>query len=329
MEFPYRLRSNLIFQELLFQSPTTYTTTGTSITPLGEQQCYNLGVMLRNTYATNTSSTYIAGLSDIDLDPTKFNSTADGGGEGGVIFDSALALWQGFYPPNPSVETITLSNGSLVTSPLGGYQSIQIQAVLPQNDISLEGFTNCPNWSNRTSRVYNGPTFKQVEQENQQFLKDLASSGLVGDRNTSLSNAYNFYDYMQVNYVHNATYKALVDNSPGTFARVRDLANYHEQRLFTSSNLNSIGQVAGKTLLPRMVEAMKDIASGGSGVRIGHFQLAYKPFLSIFNMTNLAASGFEGANDIVNYASLATYEIRQNLTGNGFDGESFLSISQP
>lgn len=62
-------------------------------------QNYALGQMLRNIYADDLSSAAIPGLSNTTLVASQINSTADGGGEGGVIFDSAIAMWQGFYPP--------------------------------------------------------------------------------------------------------------------------------------------------------------------------------------------------------------------------------------
>lgn len=76
-----------------YQSPTTYTASATAITPLGEVQEYQLGDMMRRTYAlSSNTATYIAGLSETELIATQLNSTADGGGEGGVIFDSAIAF---------------------------------------------------------------------------------------------------------------------------------------------------------------------------------------------------------------------------------------------
>ena len=48
---------------------------------------------------------------------------ADAGGEGGVIFDSSIALLQGLFPPTPNNKD-TLANGKTVVAPLGGYQYI-------------------------------------------------------------------------------------------------------------------------------------------------------------------------------------------------------------
>ncbi len=47
--------------------------------------------------------------------------------EGQVITDSVYALMQGMFPANPAAATISLANGTNVTSPLGGYVYIPIQ----------------------------------------------------------------------------------------------------------------------------------------------------------------------------------------------------------
>lgn len=56
-----------------------------------------------------------------------------------MIFDSAVALWQGFYPPTTANVGDTLANGTNITSPLGGFQYVQINAILPDTDVTLEG----------------------------------------------------------------------------------------------------------------------------------------------------------------------------------------------
>jgi hypothetical protein len=45
------------------------------------------------------------------------------GGEGYAVYDSALALLQGLFPPTLA-NNITLANATVVVSPLNGYQYI-------------------------------------------------------------------------------------------------------------------------------------------------------------------------------------------------------------
>ena len=57
--------------------------------------------------------------------------------------DSATALLQGLFPPNPA-NRITLANETTVVAPLGGYQYVPVETVEPSNDRSLESWTDCP-----------------------------------------------------------------------------------------------------------------------------------------------------------------------------------------
>lgn len=86
----------------LAENPETYDSTDTVLTALGEQQNYQMGQMMRRIYAGADPSRAIAGLSNTTFVDSAISSMADAGGEGSVIYDSALAFWQGFYPPNPS-----------------------------------------------------------------------------------------------------------------------------------------------------------------------------------------------------------------------------------
>lgn len=45
------------------------------------------------------------------------------GGEGTVVFDSAIALLQGLFPPNAK-NKIQLANDTTIVAPLGGYQYV-------------------------------------------------------------------------------------------------------------------------------------------------------------------------------------------------------------
>ena len=105
-------------------------------------------------YVTNTSATAIAGLDTPTISSNNIAFYADGGGEGTVIFDSAVALSQGMFPATSASNTV-LANGTTVTSPLGGYQYIGIDALLPTNDIRLEGWTDCNVRLDNTS-LWNG-----------------------------------------------------------------------------------------------------------------------------------------------------------------------------
>lgn len=122
-----------------YQDPLTYTPFATSITPLGEvinsvydlhrpiadlsvtlqQEEFFLGNYLKYLYLNPRSSLHI----DVDqlFNQTQVQARADAGGEGGVIFDSSIALLQGLFPPTYQNKD-TLANGTTVVAPLGGRQ---------------------------------------------------------------------------------------------------------------------------------------------------------------------------------------------------------------
>jgi hypothetical protein len=68
---------------------------------------------------------------------------AKAGGEGTAIFDSAIAVLQGLFPPTPN-NLIELANGTKVVTPLGGYQYVPVEMAPSGLDRALEPWTECP-----------------------------------------------------------------------------------------------------------------------------------------------------------------------------------------
>ena len=56
-------------------------------------------------------------------DPRQIHVSVKAGVEGTVVFDSAIALLQGMYPPTAK-NGVVLANGTWVQAPLGGYQYV-------------------------------------------------------------------------------------------------------------------------------------------------------------------------------------------------------------
>jgi hypothetical protein len=102
-------------------TPFQYTASSTAITALGAQQEFALGQALRTLYLNASSPAYIRDISTGPFQQAQVAIAADAGGEGGVIYDSAVALTQGLWPATTLFNT-SLANGTVVSSPLGGYQ---------------------------------------------------------------------------------------------------------------------------------------------------------------------------------------------------------------
>lgn len=80
---------------------------------------------------------------------------AKAGGEGTVVFDSAIALLQGLFPPN-SRNRITLADGTVVTAPLGGYQYVPsasfVLTLFP--DLMLTDVLQLRRWNPATTALW-------------------------------------------------------------------------------------------------------------------------------------------------------------------------------
>jgi len=193
---------------------------------------------------------------------------------------------------------------------LGGYQYVPIESVEPNNDVSLEGYTDCGTFDDWTTAFYNSPAFLQKANESAAFLAQLPP--FLDGRPVTLENMWNIYDFMNVQSIHNEAFaKAL----PPTFlAQALTLASYHEYGVFTSPQLDGIGNIAGRTILPVMLSELSSIADPTNPLKLAYQSLAYKPFLSLFNMTGVAQQNPQLAA-IVNYAAAVALEVREPSGG--------------
>ena len=86
-------------------------------------ESHRLGSLLRSTYFDTTSPSYIEGIRSDLVDNNEVKVRVKAGVEGTVVFDSAISLLQGLFPPTPN-NKIVLANETVITAPLGGYQYV-------------------------------------------------------------------------------------------------------------------------------------------------------------------------------------------------------------
>ncbi|PBK78349.1 phosphoglycerate mutase-like protein [Armillaria solidipes] len=293
-------------REGFYQDPSSYTASATTITPEGNVQEFQLGQLLRSLYLNSSSESFIPGINSTIANLDQIQVRADGGDEGGVIVNSAMSLLQGLFPATSSYN-VTLANGTNVEGPLGGYQYIPIESVEPDNDVSLEGWTSCGAFDTSTNTFYNSTEFQAKVNETASFINQL--SPYLDGRPVTLKNMWNIYDYMNVENIHDASFAASI---PDTFMeQARDLANWHEYGVFSSPDLAGIGNIAARAMLPSIFESFTSITGSDDPLKISYMALAYKPFLSLFNMTGVAQMNPQ-LQGIVNYAAVVALEIRNS-----------------
>ncbi|KAF9485883.1 phosphoglycerate mutase-like protein [Pholiota conissans] len=297
-------------REGFFQDPITYTASNTAITPLGNAQSIQLGAQIRSIYFDDNSSPYfISTVNNTIAQDNQLMIRADAGGERGVIFNSAVSFLQGLFPATTTYST-RLANGSTIVGPLGGYQTIPIESVEPDNDISLEGWTDCATFTTATSNFYNSSIFLKTAADHADFLKVLPP--FLDGRDATLVNMWNIFDYMNVNNIHNRTFAQAL---PPTFlAQARALADFHENGVFSSPQPNGIGNIAGQTILPSILSAISNITMVSSPLKFAVEAISYKPFISLFNMTGVAQMNPQ-LSGVVDYSSAAVFEVWQPNSG--------------
>ncbi|KDQ50371.1 hypothetical protein JAAARDRAFT_186303 [Jaapia argillacea MUCL 33604] len=292
-----------------FQDPYTYTPTATYITPLGEVEEYISGQNLASLYLTPSSPSYINGINTTLADIDQLVFRADASGEGTVILNSMYALVQGMFPPT-TYSNVTLSNGTTVTGPLGGYQYIPIQSVENTLDISLNSFTSCPNFDNHTAAFYASPQFQATAMEAAPFLMDLAP--YLDGRSTNFTNMFNIFDYVNVQSIHNKTF---YDMLPPTFLeQAYYYANFHEYGVFSDVSPGGIGNIAIQTVLPSIFTDLQSFANTSNPLKLALNGVSYKPFISLFNITQATVANPEIAG-IVDYASVVALELSEGADG--------------
>lgn len=188
-----------------------------SLTPYGSYQLHEAGAAFRDRYVALKSgvhhhSTRIQNLSPYLIDNDDVNvDTADDG----VVIASAQAFMQGVYPPldesfNSSyfASQLELANGSVINTPLGGYQYPSIRTYGAEDPLSLRlaGQGLCPKHAFANIQYIGSEGFWQTYQESAPFYRHLHSLALSGEFDTiaaSYANATTVAEFLDYQAMHN------------------------------------------------------------------------------------------------------------------------------
>ncbi|KAG1898934.1 histidine phosphatase superfamily [Suillus fuscotomentosus] len=286
-----------------YQDPNTYESAYTESTALGAAESHQLGSFLRSTYMSSSSPSYIADMKTDLVDTHEVHVHAKAGGEGPVVFDSAIALLQGLFPPNLA-NKIVLANETTVVAPLGGYQYVPIETVEPGNDRSLEPWTDCPAFEQHIADVYSSSEFRETAKAAAPFFGSVRD--YVFGRPTTLENA--IHDYMSTELSHNKTYAHRLP--PTLVEQARGYADFHENAIFSDKDVGGIGNLAGRTILHTVLSSLTRIAFNGDPLQFLLIETSYHPFISLFHMLEMTKENPEIAA-IPNYASALAFELRR------------------
>lgn len=265
------------------------------LTPLGAQQLFSAGSFFRQRYLASPSGAQEANYSisgilrdAFDTTQTFVKSTLSD-----YVVASAEAFMQGLYPPhNNSNPTSVLANGSIINSPLGGYQYTQIFTASPDDPhvVYIAGSTNCQRHDDAVANYSSSAESLQIKSSTQAFYAGFQSdvfAGVFSEPEVNYDYAYLLYDYLNYENTHNSTVnKSLSDTD---LPRVRGLADQWLQAVNgNTSETLSIKTIAGQTLAAEIMGLMAaNIESRGGAGKLSLLFGTFEPMIAFAALAQL------------------------------------------
>ncbi|MCJ1224827.1 hypothetical protein MMC12_001473 [Toensbergia leucococca] len=297
----------------------------TTLTALGAQQLLSAGKLFRSRYIDTpggplAQSLAINGLStnELDNDQVSVMSTVDQ-----FTSASAQAFMQGLYPPYSQASTLT--NGSKIDYPVGGYQYPQIYtaSALDQSSIWISGQVNCPAYDNSGTDYFSNPEFIETERLTEDFYESFEQDILLGEFSDATANyyaAYEIFDYLNYGYTHNQTIRDHLSFADLTQARI--LADQWEYAV--NGNVSASGSfpgdrirtIAGQTMAAEVLGSLiYNFETGGEQDKLNLFFGSFEPMVSFAALAQLpqANSDFYGLPD---FGSSMVFEMFSIISNN-------------
>ena len=297
-----------------------------AITALGASQMYSAGEVLRDRYIapSNTSGNNytIVGISQDQIDNAQtFVYTRD------TIFidQSAQAFMAGLYPPlaNSTITNVLTGQGEMLADnntiswPDNGmqYPVISSYSNRDYNDIYLEGMANCPQLEQSLEEYEASPAFQSIVSSTNNFYESLSSnfagalpqSNDLESWNLSYSHAYEIWDYLYFQYLHDPSSSLTSD----TLAQARYLADSWAWSLYGNYSAD-IRTMGGQTLIAFVLDMFANsIYTLGGEYKLTNLFTSYEPMVSLFSVLGLdnLSDTFRG---LPNLASSISFELYTN-----------------
>lgn len=311
---------------------TAKATPPANLTDLGYEEVFTSGTYFRNRYIANGASNRIYGLNS---DLVKLSQITVSAPVDNVLQNSALGFTQALYPPvGPTLGANTLRNGTVVQSPLNGYQLIPVEVVASgagsEDSAWLQGSTNCANAEISSNEYFSSPEYMTLLNKTQSFYNGVAPmiNGTFTAAQTSFMNAYTIFDLLNVASIHNSSddFNSSQLLTPETFFQLRTLADTHEWNLAYNAS-EPIRAVTGSIIAAQVLTALNGTITGKGKNKLNVQFGAYAGMFSYFGLANLTQASplFHGVPD---YASTLTWELLTNatVTEKSFPSEDEISV---
>jgi hypothetical protein len=297
---------------------TAKATPPSNLTDLGYEEVFTSGTYFRNRYIADGASSKIHGMNTDLVKEAQITVSAP---LDTVLQNSALAFTQGLYPPvGPTLGANTLRNGTVVHSPLNGYQLIPVQLVSngagSEDSAWLEGAQNCANAQISSNAYFSTPEYMSTFNKTQSFYNGVAPmvNRTFTAEQTSYANAYTIFDLLNVASIHNSSddFPSAELLTPDTFFQLRTLADQHELNLAYNQS-EPIRAMTGAVIAGQVLQALNGTITGKGKNKLNVQFGAYAGMFSFFGLAGLLQVNpdFYGVPD---YASSLTWELVTNAT---------------
>lgn len=155
----------------------------------------------------------------------------------------------------------------------------------PDQEVWLEGWTECDSWQERLSEWYASDEFKSQAALANPFYESI--SDILGNRPKTLENAWNLFDFLNVEFIHDQTLSDQIGEQNREIARY--WANYHEAGSFSDEDISNVGNVAGQAVLPPLLDGIFTISNTSQPLKITYLAASYKPVSMLQTMSLLAS----------------------------------------
>ena len=299
---------------------TAKSTPPANLTDLGYREVFTSGTYFRNRYIAPGATNPIFGL---NTDLVKESQITCSAPVDNVLQNSALGFLQALYPPvGETLGSATLRNGSLVQTPLNGYQLIPLQTVSTgagsENAAWLQGSTNCANAQLSSNDYFASPSYKKLYESTMSFYKGISPMirSTFAANQTNFKNAYTIFDYLNVASIHNSSDDFPSANllTPETFFQLRTLADAHEFNLAYNAS-SKIRAVTGSIIASQVLTALNLTLNTPNKSPLLNVQFgAYGGMTSFFGLADLLIQNSPNFYGVPDYASTLTWELVTNAT---------------
>ncbi|KAJ9625458.1 uncharacterized protein PV06_01750 [Exophiala oligosperma] len=297
---------------------TAKSTPPANLTDLGYQEVYTSGNYYRSRYVSSEASRRIYGLNSDIVKQSQITASAP---SDTVLQNSAAGFLQGLYPPvGETLGSNTLRNGTVIRSPLNGFQLIPLGTVTTgtnsENSAWLQGSTNCANAQISSNNYFNSASYLAALNSTQSFYDGLEPmiNRTFTAQQTSFKNAYTIFDLLNVASIHNSSENFPNADllTPETFFQLRTRADQHEFGLAYNES-EPIRAITASVLAAQVVDALNGTIANKGKNKLNIQFGAYGGMMSYFGLTNLTTvdPDFFGVPD---YASSLVWELVTNAS---------------